>query len=86
MRGLPQQRNGVVSLCGAVNDELQRIIGQLEDAASSLNDLAMSILHDAIESRSAERPDLEKKVSQARRAVEKALHHLGAVDGSVSND
>ncbi|MEY4996134.1 MAG: hypothetical protein RLZ67_859, partial [Actinomycetota bacterium] len=37
----------------------------------------MRILSDAIEAGETSRPPLEKQVSQARRAVEKALQHLG---------
>lgn len=73
-------------MCLTVNDELNRIVGQLEDAAAALNDLSMTILRDAIEDRRGERPEMEKRVSQARRAVAKAIHHLTSDNESVNGD
>lgn len=73
-------------MCLIVKDELNRIVGQLEDAAAALNDLSMAILHEAIEAGQGERPEIEKRVSQARRAVEKAIHHLASDSESVNGD
>lgn len=64
-----------------MEEEISRIVGELEAIAGSLNDVSMALLSDAIARRSGERPALEKKVSQARRAVEKAINHL-----SISRD
>ena len=52
------------------------IISQLESISESLNDCAMSLLSEAIREAHSERPHMEKRISQARRAVEKALQHL----------
>lgn len=49
---------------------------ELETIAEELNDLSMRLLSDAIEAGHTTRPLEEKSVSQARRAVEKAIHHL----------
>jgi len=57
-------------------DELDDIAARLEAIAEELNDCSMRILSDAIESGQSSRPPLEKQVSQARRAVEKAIQHL----------
>lgn len=57
-------------------DDIESIASQLEDIAERLNDVAMSIISEAIENGETTRPPLEKRVSQARRAVEKALQHL----------
>lgn len=57
-------------------DDLETIISQLEDISERLNDVAMSIISDAIEQGQRERPAFEKRVSQARRAVDKAVMHL----------
>lgn len=57
-------------------DDLESITSQLEEIAERLNDVAMSIISEAIENGETERPPLEKQVSQARRAVEKAIQHL----------
>jgi ElaB/YqjD/DUF883 family membrane-anchored ribosome-binding protein len=57
-------------------DDLESITSQLEEIAERLNDVAMSIISEAIENGETVRPPLEKQVSQARRAVEKAIQHL----------
>lgn len=57
-------------------NQLEDIVSRLETIAEDLNDFAMRILSDAIEAGETTRPPLEKQVSQARRAVEKALQHL----------
>ena len=57
-------------------DDIELIASQLEDIAERLNDVAMSIISEAIDNGETSRPPLEKRVSQARRAVEKALNHL----------
>lgn len=57
-------------------DDIESITSQLEDIAERLNDVAMRIISEAIENGETSRPPLEKRVSQARRAVEKALQHL----------
>lgn len=49
---------------------------ELQTIAEELNDLSMRLLSDAIEAGQTTRPTDEKSVSQARRAVEKAIHHL----------
>ena len=49
---------------------------ELQTIAEELNDLSMRLLSDAIEAGLTMRPAGEKSVSQARRAVEKAIHHL----------
>lgn len=52
------------------------IIMRLETIAEELGELSMSILTQAIQEGLTTRPSEEKNVSQARRAVEKALMHL----------
>ncbi len=59
--------------------DIDEIISNLERASEALSDAAMSLITDAIRNGEKERPPLEKKVSQARRAVDKALHILRAV-------
>lgn len=70
-------RTGVQGF-GAMNEEISGIIAQLELVAASLTDLSMSLLSEAIEAGADHRPEMERRISQARRAVEKAIHHLGA--------
>ena len=57
-------------------DDVESIIRQLEGISERLNDVAMSLISDAIEQGETTRPALEKRVSQARRAVDKAVMHL----------
>lgn len=57
-------------------DDVELISRQLEDIAERLNDMAMSVISEAIEQGETARPAVEKRISQARRAVEKAIHHL----------
>ncbi len=61
---------------GDVMEEIERIAAELEQLSSDLNDAAMSILTEAIREGATSRPPEEKKVSQARRSVEKAIQHL----------
>lgn len=73
-----RNRAGVVPLCGVMNERLTKIIDELERISESLNDASMALLSEAIEMRTGERPPLEKSVSQARRAVVRAIDHLRA--------
>ena len=57
-------------------DKIDEIVSRLETISEDLNDFAMQILSEAIESGATSRPALEKQVSQARRAVDKAIQHL----------
>lgn len=59
--------------------DIDEIISDLERASEALNDVAMSLIAEAIRNGEMERPTLEKKVSQAHRAVDKALHILRTV-------
>ena len=57
-------------------ERIESVVERLTTIAEDLNDLSMSILSEAIAMGQSERPALEKRVSQARRAVEKAIQHL----------
>jgi exonuclease VII small subunit len=59
--------------------DIEAIITDLERASEALNDAAMSLITEAIRHGEKERPPLEKKVSQARRSVDKALFILRSV-------
>jgi hypothetical protein len=61
------------------------IIMRLEAIAEELTELSMSVLTQAIQDGQTTRPSDEKMLSQARRAVEKALHHLGRTS-QINND
>ena len=55
----------------------EHIRQQLEQIAEQLDDLAMSVLRDAVEEGATTRPVEEKKLTRARRSVEKAIQILG---------
>lgn len=59
--------------------DIDAIISDLEKASEALNDAAMSLITVAIRNGEQDRPPLEKKVSQARRSVDKALFILRSV-------
>lgn len=56
--------------------DIQRFIDDLETISEQLNEAAMSALSEAIDKGENARPEIEKRLSQARRAVDKAIHHL----------
>lgn len=58
--------------------DVQRFIESLEALSQDLNDAAMATLSEAIVNGKRERPELEKRLSQARRSVDKAIHQLRA--------
>ena len=54
----------------------EHIRTQLEHVAEQLDDLAMTVLRDAVEEGATTRPEEEKKLTRARRSVEKAISIL----------
>ena len=61
---------------GCFMDDIENIVERLQLIAEELNDCSMRLLSNAIQAGESSRPPLEKQVSQARRAVEKAISHL----------
>jgi hypothetical protein len=57
-------------------DQIDAIVEELKAISERLNDASMFLLSDAIERGESTRPAMEKQISQARRAVDKAVHHL----------
>ena len=55
----------------------EHIRQQLQQIAEQLDDLAMSVLRDAVEEGATTRPEEERKLTRARRSVEKAISILG---------
>lgn len=56
-------------------ERLREIVEALRDAIGRLDDVHFDILREASAKR-AGRPDIDKTLSQARRALEKAVHLL----------
>lgn len=67
----------------SVDENIESIAGRLEALSEELNDLAMSLVSDAIAEGKRERPEAEKRVSRARRTVDRAAAQLR---GSLTND
>ncbi|MEL7155150.1 MAG: hypothetical protein AAFN30_00970 [Actinomycetota bacterium] len=59
-----------------MNDRVDDIRGQLESLGEQLAELAIDVLRQAVDEGATSRPPLEKKLTQARRAVEKAARAL----------
>jgi hypothetical protein len=57
-------------------EQIEAIVNELEAISERLNDAAMAALSEAIERGETARPPIEKRISQARRAIDKAVHHL----------
>lgn len=66
-----------------MRDEIESLVERLESVSLELNDLAMTLVSAAIEAGSGERPETEKRVSRARRTVDRAIQQLR---GSVTTD
>ena len=58
-----------------VIERLNDITSRLRDAASSLDDVMFDVLREASRRREG-RPAIDKTLSQARRAIDKAVHLL----------
>ena len=63
--------------------EIDEIRGRLEGIAEELADLAIVRLRESIDAGGTEYPVDEKRLTRARRAVEKAIHLLEEPDDSA---
>ena len=61
-------------------DRYADLARRLEQIAADLDDLSLDLLHDAVAEGATKRPDADRTVTQARRAVEKAMRLLGELD------
>ena len=59
-----------------MGDELEQIAAELATIGERLADVAMSVLREAISAGESRRPDLERRVTRARNAVERAVSIL----------
>ena len=66
---------------GAGVDRRDELADRLDVIAEELSDLALDSLRAALERGDSSRPAEEKRLTQARRAVEKAVHLLRTADG-----
>jgi len=56
--------------------DLADVRARLEAIAEELADLALGVLREAVDQGADKRPDLEKRITRARTAVEKAANLL----------
>jgi hypothetical protein len=66
----------------SLGDRRDGLADRLDVIAEELSDLAMESLRDALERGDADRPVEERRLTQARRSVEKAAHLLRGLEGS----
>ena len=60
--------------------EFDALADRLEAVAADLDDLAFDLLRRAVADGEVERPADDKRLMQARRAIEKAVHLLRSLD------
>lgn len=70
-----------------MENRIADIRSRLESITEELTDVSVEVLRSAVEAGATKRPPIDKKLGQARRAVEKAARLLapeepGPVDGS----
>lgn len=58
------------------------LASRLDEIGEELDDLSLSLLHEAAGRGARQRPDADRTVTQARRAVEKAATLLRRVQGA----
>jgi len=57
---------------------VQEICAQLESISEALGDVSFDLLREAVEKGASKRPAADKKLAQARRAVDKAARLLSS--------
>lgn len=66
-----------------IDDDIESIAGRLEALSEDLNELAMKLVSEAIAEGRGERPEAERRISRARRTVDRAASQLR---GSLTSD
>lgn len=67
----------------SIDDDIESIAARLEALSEELNDLAMSLVSDALERGARDRPEAEKRISRTRRTVDRAV---GQLRGALTSD
>ncbi|MFZ9623410.1 MAG: hypothetical protein ACO3B6_07255 [Ilumatobacteraceae bacterium] len=66
--------------------EFDDIVERLRSVSEDLSDHAIRILSEASRAGATKRPDTERSITQARRAVEKAIVLLERMDASLDEE
>lgn len=64
-----------------MDHRVSEIRSRLESLAEELTDVSLEVLREAVEAGETKRPAIDKRLGQARRAVEKAARLLEDRDG-----
>jgi hypothetical protein len=65
-----------------MNAEHDDLIDELTRVADSIDERALTALREAVASGAAQRPDSDRYLTQARRAIEKAIQALRRASGA----
>jgi len=65
-------------------EQFDDIVSQLESISETLGERTFDLLREAVASKSGHRPSEEKTITQARRAIDKAIHLLSGL--AATND
>jgi hypothetical protein len=63
-------------------ERIEEICSDLDRIAERLDDLVLDLLHDAVRSNAGRRPEIERRATRARHAVERATIALRGTTGS----
>jgi hypothetical protein len=63
-------------------ERIEEICSDLDRLAERLDDLVLDLLHEAVRSNAGKRPDLERRATRARHAIERATIALRGATGS----
>lgn len=61
-----------------MDERLEELADRLEAISAELDDLVLDVLREAAGAGATRRPEVDKRLTQARRAVDKAAHLLRA--------
>lgn len=64
----------------AIEDNLEALASELNRSAERLDDLILEVLREAVEAGASERPALERRLTRARRSLERTIVILGGLD------
>ena len=67
-------------------DILEEICADLDRVRERLDDLAFDLLREAVREKADRRPELEKRVTRARRALERALATLRSANFDADDE
>jgi hypothetical protein len=63
-------------------ERIEEICVDLDRIAERLDDLVLDVLHEAVRSNAGKRPEIERRATRARHAIERATIALRGTSGS----